>query len=85
MERPRSVIFLSDLLTHVEEGTPRFVNSQYQDEPGRTRMSIRRILDHLPIEVLCFAHGHPILRDGASALRRALDEDTEALATPEPR
>ncbi len=84
LERPRSVIFLSDLLTHTEEGTPRFVESQYQDDPGRTRTSVRRILDHLPLEVLCFAHGKPILRDGASAIRRALDEDTEAPAPSEP-
>ncbi|HLM47079.1 MAG TPA: MBL fold metallo-hydrolase, partial [Myxococcaceae bacterium] len=63
---------------------PRFVDNEYQDAPERTRMSIRRILDHLPIEVLCFAHGRPILQDGASALRRALDEDTEAPAPSEP-
>jgi glyoxylase-like metal-dependent hydrolase (beta-lactamase superfamily II) len=84
LERPRSVVFLSDLLTHVKEGTPRFVESEYQDDPGRTRRSVQRILDHLPVEVLCFAHGKPILRDGASALRRALDEDTEAPAPSEP-
>ena len=84
LERPRSVIFLSDLLTHLDDGTPRFVENQYQDAPERTRMSIRRILAHLPIEVLCFAHGRPILRDGAAALRRALDEDTEAPAPSEP-
>jgi glyoxylase-like metal-dependent hydrolase (beta-lactamase superfamily II) len=84
LERPRSVIFLSDLLTHFDNGTPRFVDNEYQDAPERTRMSIRRILDHLPIEVLCFAHGRPILRDGATALRRALDEDTEAPAPSEP-
>jgi hypothetical protein len=77
MERPRSVAFLSDLLTHDDEGTPRFVDSQYQDDPARTRASVRRILDHLPVEVLCFAHGRPILQDGAAALRRALSEDPE--------
>ena len=82
--RPRSVIFLSDLLTHFHEGTPRFLRNEYQDDPGRTRRSIQRILDHLPIEVLCFAHGRPILHDGASALRRALDEDTEVPAPSEP-
>ena len=77
MERPRRVVFLSDLLSHDEQGTPRFVASEHQDEPARTRTSIRRVLDHLPVEVLCFAHGAPILQDGAAALRRALAEDTE--------
>ncbi|OJH41370.1 MBL fold metallo-hydrolase [Cystobacter ferrugineus] len=76
-ERPRSVVFLSDLLTHDEEGTPRFVDSQYQDDPARTRVSVRRILEHLPVEVVCFAHGRPILEDGAAALRQALSEDSE--------
>ncbi len=84
LERPRSVVFLSDLLTHYDEGAPRFGESEYQDDPGRTRLSVRRILDHLPLEVLCFTHGRPILRDGASALRRALEEDTEAPAPSTP-
>jgi hypothetical protein len=60
------------------------MESEYQEDPARTRMSIRRILDHLPLEVLCFAHGRPILHDGAAALRRALDEDTEHLTPSEP-
>jgi hypothetical protein len=84
LERPRSVVFLSDLLIHSGKGTPHFVESQYQDDPGRTRLSIRRILDHLPVEVLCFAHGDPILQGGVAALRRALDEDTETPTPSEP-
>jgi glyoxylase-like metal-dependent hydrolase (beta-lactamase superfamily II) len=82
LERPRSVVFLSDLLTHYREGTPRFVESEYQDEPARTRTSVQRILDHLPVEVLCFAHGRPILRDGAAALRRALEKDAAEPGSP---
>lgn len=85
LERPRSVVFLSDLLSHDEEGTPRFVPSQYQTAPARTRTSIQRILDHLPVEVLCFAHGSPILEDGAAILRRALAEDPEGLAPAQPQ
>ena len=85
VERPRSVVFLSDLLSHDEAGTPRFVPSQYQTDPARTRTSIQRILDHLPVEVLCFAHGSPILEDGAAILRRALQEDPEGLAPAQPQ
>lgn len=75
LDKPRSVVFLSDLLNHDGEGTPRFMDSAYQDEPERTRVSVRRLIDHLPIEVVCFAHGAPICIDGREALERALRED----------
>ena len=81
---PRSVVFISDLLTHEGGGTPEFVPSEYQDEPLRTRHSVQRILDRLPVDTVCFAHGEPIVSDGASALRRALAEDMDAPATPAP-
>jgi glyoxylase-like metal-dependent hydrolase (beta-lactamase superfamily II) len=84
LERPRSVVFLSDLLTHEDEGTPRFVESVHQEQPERTRRSIERIVNHLPVEVLCFAHGSPVLRDGLTMLRRALEEDPEHLGAPMP-
>lgn len=82
LDKPRSVVFLSDLLSHDGEGTPRFMANEYQDEPDRTRQSIRRIIDHLPIEVLCFAHGAPICHDGRGALERALEEDSAATGAP---
>jgi len=75
--RPRGVVFLSDLLAHDGSGVPSFLESEYQDDPARTRMSVRRILERLPVEVLCFNHGPPILQDGAEALRAALRADTE--------
>jgi len=77
LDSPRSVVFLSDLLWHDGSGLPRFVNSAYQDEPMRTRASVRRIADHLPVEVLCFAHGPPICQGGRQALERALAVDLE--------
>lgn len=77
LDRPRAVVFLSDLLFHDGSGLPRFINSAYQEEPARTRASIRRIADHLPIEVLCFAHGPPICDHGRQALERALEADLE--------
>lgn len=75
LERPRSVAFLSDLLTHSGHGTPRFVAAEYQTAPWRTRESVRWLRDHLPLEVLCFAHGPPIVQDGREALARALAHD----------
>ncbi len=83
-QHPRSVVFISDLLTHEGRGTPEFVPSEYQDDPLRTRHSVQRILDRLPVQTVCFAHGVPIVGVGAAALRRALDEDMEAPATPAP-
>ncbi|WP_373047304.1 MBL fold metallo-hydrolase [Vulgatibacter sp.] len=79
LDRPRSVVFLSDILTHDGEGTPRFVASRFQEQPERTRASVQRLVDHLPIEVVCFAHGMPICNDGRGALERALAEDPEHL------
>ncbi|RYZ36173.1 MAG: MBL fold metallo-hydrolase [Myxococcaceae bacterium] len=81
---PHAVIFISDLLSREARGTPKFVPGEYQDEPLRTRSSIQRILDHLPIETVCFAHGAPIVKDGASALRKALEEDDEFSSAPAP-
>ena len=79
LDRPRSVVFLSDLLVHDGSGTPRFVPARFQDEPERTRASLRRIVEHLPVEVVCFAHGMPICHDGRTAIERALAEDAEEL------
>jgi hypothetical protein len=83
-QHPRAVVFISDLLTHEGRGTPKFVPSEYQDEPQRTRQSIQRILDHLPFQTVCFAHGGPIVNDGAAALRRALEQDSETSSAPAP-
>jgi hypothetical protein len=81
---PRSVAFISDLLTHEGGGTPEFVPSEYQDAPLRTRHSVQRILDHLPVQTVCFAHGEPIVGIGAAVLRRALEEDSESPTAPAP-
>ncbi|WP_425441967.1 MBL fold metallo-hydrolase [Stigmatella erecta] len=83
-QSPRGVVFLSDLLTHPDDGPPAFVPSEYQDEPVRTRMSIQRVIDHLPVDALCFAHGEPIVRDGEQVLRKALEQDSEGASAPAP-
>ena len=71
------VIFLSDLLVHDGAGVPGFAPSEYLDEPERTRVSVRRIFERIPVEVLCFAHGPPITRGGLQALKDALAADRE--------
>src|SRR5690606_10992876 len=77
LDRPRGVIFLSDLLLHDGSGLPRLMNSAYQEDPARTRASVRRIAEKLPIEALCFAHGPPICENGRQVLERALAADLE--------
>lgn len=84
LERPVSVVFLSDLLIHDGSGRASFVPAQYQDEPERTRASVRRIAEQLPVEALCFAHGPPIVRGGRLVLEDALDRDQEPLPAPPP-
>lgn len=83
-EAHRSTLFLSDLLTHDANAVPRFVDSGYQDEPERTRASVRFLQEHVPVEALCFAHGEPILTHGSEALRRALGEDAKQRAEAQP-
>lgn len=76
-QHPRGIVFVSDLLTHQGRGRPEFVPSQYQDDPMRTRTSVQRVLDHLPVDTVCFAHGEPIVGAGKAALRLALALDSE--------
>ncbi len=71
-------VFVSDLL--VRQGpTPTFVPAEYQDDPHRTRTSVRRLLEGLPIEIICFAHGPPLVRGARRALMRALEQDREPM------
>jgi glyoxylase-like metal-dependent hydrolase (beta-lactamase superfamily II) len=81
LERPTGVVFFSDLLTHERRRTPVFMPARYLDEPSRARASVRRILDDLPFEVACFAHGPPVVHDARRAVEAALDLDHEPLPT----
>lgn len=83
-QHPRGIVFLSDLLTHEGRGRPEFVPGKYQDDPIRTRASVRRVFDHLPADTLCFAHGEPIVGAGKSALKLALELDDEQPSAPAP-
>lgn len=82
--RPRSVVFVSDLLRHDGSGTPTFFPSEWQDEPARTRVSVRRILEDLPVETLCFGHGPPVCGEAREALQRALSGDSERFEEARP-
>ena len=78
LERPISFVFVSDILSHDGSGKPTFVPSEYQDEPDRTRSSVRRLLENIPADGIAFAHGPPILHGARQAMEAALQNDSEA-------
>ncbi len=73
---PRGVVFLGNLLWHDGSGILRFAEDRYLEDPWRTRLSVYRISERLPVEVICFQQGPPILEKGASALHQALMQDS---------
>ncbi len=74
LARGGGVVFCADLLTNVGRRGLAFVSGEYQDEPKRTRVSVRRLLD-LPFRVLCSNHGAPVTTGAKKAIRRALAKD----------
>ena len=65
------VVFCADLLTNVPGEGLAFVSDEYQDEPARTRESVRRLLD-LRFETLCSNHGHPVISGANATIAQAL-------------
>ncbi len=77
LRRPEGLVaFTGDLVVETEEGALAFVADAYQDEPRRTRDSVRR-LSQEPIAVLCPGHGAPV-RDGHRALAEMLEREQRA-------
>ncbi|HYD42421.1 MAG TPA: MBL fold metallo-hydrolase [Anaeromyxobacter sp.] len=75
LERPDGLVaFTGDLVVEDDEGRLTFVADAYQDEPRRTRDSVRKLAGER-IEVVCPGHGPPILSNGAQALAAVLDRE----------
>ena len=74
LEREGGVVFCADLLTNAGVEGLAFVAGEYQDEPARTRKSVRRLLD-LKFETLCTNHGDPVTVGAKEAIVRALAND----------
>lgn len=74
LEREGGVVFCADLLTNVGASGPAFVPDEYQDEPARTRATVRRLLD-LGFKTLCPNHGDPLAVGVKEALTKALAQD----------
>jgi len=65
--RGKGIVFCGDLLKNFPGEGMGFISSEYQDDPARTRRSVRKLLD-LRFRVLCFSHGAPV----SYRVRRAL-------------
>ena len=74
----KAALFLADLLACQGRGPPRFVPDEYQDEPGRSRETVRRLHERLRPRVLLFEHGTPVTRGARAALAAALKRDAAA-------
>lgn len=74
LPRDGGAVFCADLLTNEGGEGLAFVPGEYQDEPMRTRDSVRRLLE-LDFDMLCPDHGEPIRHGAKEAIRQALDRD----------
>ena len=74
LDRERGVVFFADLFTNAEGEGLAFVSGECQDEPVRTRESVRRLLD-LSFETLCSNHGDPVNIRAKEAIAQALARD----------
>ncbi|ANM32134.1 hypothetical protein ABI59_07330 [Acidobacteria bacterium Mor1] len=70
----RRVLFIADLLMRAARETFFFVPDDHQQDPARSRESVRRLLETSP-DVLCPAHGDPEPENGRRALEEALAAD----------
>jgi glyoxylase-like metal-dependent hydrolase (beta-lactamase superfamily II) len=76
LERNGGAVFCADLLANAGGEGLAFVAGEYQDEPARTRESVRQLLE-LQFKVLCPNHGDPVTRRTKEALTRVLKKDAD--------
>ena len=69
------VLFTGDLVMHAEGGDLQFVWPEYQEDPEATKASVQRLAE-LTFDVLCMAHGAPIVDQPTAALRTLLRRTT---------
>jgi glyoxylase-like metal-dependent hydrolase (beta-lactamase superfamily II) len=70
------VVFAADLLMRGADGPFAFVPDDHQDDPARSRDSVRRLLTLSP-DTLCPAHGAPSIGSATARIREALDRDAK--------
>jgi glyoxylase-like metal-dependent hydrolase (beta-lactamase superfamily II) len=74
LERNGGAVFCADLLTIAGGEGLAFVSGEYQDEPARTRASVRHLLN-LGFRALCPDHGDPVTVGAKEAVTLALERD----------
>ncbi len=75
LDRPEGLVaFTGDLVTEDPDGDPTFVADAFQDEPGRTRHSLRRLVD-AGVAIACPGHGAPIGPHADRTLAELLERD----------
>ena len=74
LERKGGAVFCADLLTNAGGEGLAFVSGEYQDEPARTRKSVRHLLN-LDFKALCPDHGKPLTVGAKDAITRVLERD----------
>jgi glyoxylase-like metal-dependent hydrolase (beta-lactamase superfamily II) len=67
----RSVLFTPDLFVSSREGRLEFVPAEYMHDPEEARRTVERLLE-LDFDVLCTAHGAPLVGGAKQALRELL-------------
>jgi len=72
--RGPGILFVGDLLVRTV-GPFGFVPDEYQEDPKRTRESVRRLLE-LTFDGVYSGHGEPLVEGGARAVREALERDS---------
>ncbi len=71
LEREPGIAFVPDLLAHPPDSLLMLVPAQYMHDPEEARRSCERLLG-LDFEVLCLAHGAPLVEGAKDAIRAAL-------------
>jgi len=68
---PSGTLVVGDALIHLTPHGLMPLPDKYCTDPALLRQSLRRLLD-LPVRRIFFAHGDPILQDGAERIRQLL-------------
>lgn len=74
-----AALFIGDLLIRPDEASPlAFVPGKLQDNPDRTRETVRQLLEEIRPSILFPSHGAPVLEGASDAMRLALASDAQA-------
>jgi glyoxylase-like metal-dependent hydrolase (beta-lactamase superfamily II) len=76
LPREGGVLFFGDLLTNAGGAGLAFVPDEYQDEPARTRETVRRLLG-MNFTIFCSHHGDPILTGAKDTITRLLSQEAK--------